>query len=148
MIKTFRGLMADDTQDTIVLHTNDGGTGYRIVKFQIFPQNPGDAAYENVVQIWKVSQTTTSDVIDFSNNQLLAAAYLEGDGSRTAPSTDFIAVFDKEVFNQDIYITHKDDDQTSSVNYYLELEQVKLDLSESTVATLKDIRNEKRIAAG
>jgi len=29
------------------------------------------------------------------------------------------------------------------MNYYLELEQIKLDLSESTVATLKDIRNKE-----
>ena len=28
-----------------------------------------------------------------------------------------------------------------SVNYYIELEQIKLDLNENTVATLKDIRN-------
>jgi len=34
MIKTFRGKIADDTQDTINLHTNDGKTGYRITKFQ------------------------------------------------------------------------------------------------------------------
>ena len=27
------------------------------------------------------------------------------------------------------------------VNYYVELEQMKLDLNENTVATLKDIRN-------
>jgi len=27
------------------------------------------------------------------------------------------------------------------MNYYIELEQVKLDLNENTVATLKDIRN-------
>ena len=42
-IKTFRGLMAADTQDTIVLHTNTGSTGYRIVKFQIMGNTPGTA---------------------------------------------------------------------------------------------------------
>ena len=31
---------------------------------------------------------------------------------------------------------------TSGVNYYIELEQIKLDIGESTVATLKDIRNQ------
>jgi len=31
MIKTFRGLIADNAIDVIVLHTNDGYTGYRIV---------------------------------------------------------------------------------------------------------------------
>ena len=33
--------------------------------------------------------------------------------------------------------THAD---AGPVNYYIELEQVKLDLSEATVATLKDMR--------
>jgi len=45
------------------------------------------------------------------------------------------------VVNQDIYITHIDTNGAIPCNYYIELEQVKLDLSENTVATLKDIRN-------
>jgi len=49
-------------------------------------------------------------------------------------------IFDQEIFNQDIYIGTKDT-QGNAMNYYIELEQVKLDLSQSTVATLKDIRN-------
>ena len=45
-------------------------------------------------------------------------------------------------FNQDIFVTC-DTGSTSgeSCNYYIELEQIKLDLNENTVATLKDIRN-------
>ena len=45
-IKTFRGLLADGGQDTIVLHTNDGSTGYRIVKFQLMPDAPGTVEHE------------------------------------------------------------------------------------------------------
>jgi len=149
MIKTFRGLIVDGGQDTIVLHTNDGSTGYRIVKFQIMGVNPGagGSTQESVVQIWKVEQTTVTGEIDFSNNVLLGVAVLmQNDSSAYQFSTDVI--FDKEIFNQDIYITHKDQDVSISCNYYLELEQVKLDLSENTVATLKDIRNELRIPAG
>ena len=44
-------------------------------------------------------------------------------------------------FNQDIYITLRCHNAAADVNYYIELEQVKLDLNENTVATLKDIRN-------
>ena len=47
------------------------------------------------------------------------------------------------IFNQDIYLTHLESQGSSAVNYYLELEQIKLDLNENTVATLKDIRNIK-----
>ena len=46
-------------------------------------------------------------------------------------------------FNQDIYVTHTDVLGAGACNYYIELEQFKLDLSENTVATLKDIRNIK-----
>jgi len=139
MIKTFRGLLADDTQDTIVLHTNDGSTGYRIVKFQVMaPQASTNA--ESTIQIWKTSQTTNVTTVDFSNQTLLAAAIIQEDTSAAQQPIPVI-IFDKEIFNQDIYITNKGADYTVNINYYLELEQVKLDLNENTVATLKDIRN-------
>jgi len=147
MIKTFRGLMADDTQDTIVLHTNDGSMGYKIVKFEIMGGAPGAANYEAVMKVFKVSQSTITATIDFSDNTLLAAATYQGNSaSFNYPTTQFV-IFDNEIFNQDIYVTC-DDLQSNTLNYHLELEQVKLDLSESTVATLKDIRNEHRIPPG
>ena len=138
MIKTFRGRLPDDSQDTIVLHTNDGSTGYRIVKFEALSNYPRGNSPESVLKIYKVSQSTNTDTIDFNDQTLLAALFYEGNANDYYTNqTDVI--FDREVFNQDIYITCRVDDGT--MNYYLELEQVKLDLSESTVATLKDIRN-------
>jgi len=144
MIKTFRGKLADDTQDTIVLHTNDGSTGYRIVKFQVLGINE-NVNYETAVQIFKTSQTTILDTVDFSDNTLLAAA-LYGDATSTSTHADMIVIFDHEIFNQDIYITAKATDGTNPINYYLELEQIKLNLDENTVATLKNIRNVTSIA--
>jgi len=140
MIKTFRGLMADNTQDTIVLHTNDGSTGYRIVKFQLMAEKPGAVHNENVVKVYTVSQATNDAVIDFSDPTLLAAGFYVQDASRIYnPSTTVI--FDNMIFNQDIYVTHKVVDESGIINYYIELEQVKLDLGENTVATLKNVRN-------
>ncbi len=142
-IKTFKGLIADGAQDTIVLHTSDGSTGYRIVKFQIMPENGADHKQESTVKIYKVEQTSQVSLVDFSDQTLLAAAYLENNDSAADMGGLMTTIFEREIFNQDIYITHKDDGgETRNINYYLELEQVKLDLSESTVATLKDIRNE------
>jgi len=151
MIKTFRGLIADGAQDTIVLHTNDGSMGYRIVKFEIFPNLPGTVDLESTVAIWKVEQTSvsaTTATVDFSDQTLLGVAYLHEGSPLSQANTSLLAIFDKEVFNQDIYITHIDTNHLYACNYYIELEQIKLDLNESTVATLKDIRNEKRIAPG
>jgi hypothetical protein len=143
-IKTFRGLMATDTQDTIVLHTNDGSTGYRIVKFQVIPENPFAAADKELVfKIYKIPQTAQDGVISFSDQTLLATAiYSDSDGS-AAPvtqTTDSV-IFDNEIFNQDIYVTYVDKHGSQSANYYIELEQIKLSLDENTVATLKDLRN-------
>jgi hypothetical protein len=138
-IKTFRGLMTDDTQDTIVLHTNDGSTGYRIVKFQIIGPDSNENI-ESTLKVYKVKQTTIDDKIDFSDNTLLAAATMSGTTS-SANTAAQVIVFDNEVFNQDIYVTLKGESYTANMNYYIELEQIKLDLSENTVATLKDIRN-------
>jgi len=136
-IKTFRGLIASGGEDTIVLHTNDGSTGYRIHKFQIFPYNFNESDEYNV-QIWKVSgQTATPH--DFSDNRLLGAGYIET-VSGAAEGLSPVVVFDNEIFNQDIFVTQSSQGGRAC-NYYIELEQMSLDLSENTVATLKDIRN-------
>ena len=144
MIKTFRGMIVDGGQDTIVLHTNNGSMGYRIVKFQIFPNQPGTVDYESLVQIFKLEQTTvptSSGTTDFSDQALLGANYLVGNNDTYAA---LHTVFDQEIFNQDIFVTHTANTGSASINYYIELEQIKLDLSESTVSTLKNIRNKAR----
>ena len=142
-IKTFRGLLADDGQQVISLRTNDGATGYRIVKFQIMGRLPAGANQESIVKIYKVIQdvTTLDAIVDFSDNTLLAAAYLEAAADQKTESQPQIVIFDSEIFNQDIYVSHVDSESGESINYYIELEQVKLDLNQNTVATLKDIRN-------
>jgi hypothetical protein len=139
-IKTFKGLIADEAQETITLHTNNGMTGYRIVKFELFPSNPGTDAQESVVKIFTVAPTTITSTVNFEKGTLLAAGYL---ALNTAAyyGNDYITIFDNVIVNQDLTITHKDVSGTKAVNYYIELEQIKLDLSENTVATLKDIRN-------
>jgi len=148
MIKTFRGKIADGSQDTIVLHTNDGGTGYRIAKFSIMTAAPGTLNGEFVTKIYKTSQATIDGAVDFSDNQLLGAATLVTQSNPANNQQPLAVIFDTEIFNQDIYVTHFDADSSNAINYYIELEQVKLDLNQSTVATLKDIRNELRIPPG
>ena len=143
-IKSFRGLMADGATDTITLHTNDGSMGYRIVKFEIMTAEPyGGASAEHVVKIYKTPQTgiaPTPDV-NFSDNTLLATAITNNSTSGYQYATVPSVIFDNEIFNQDIYVTHFDNASSQKCNYYIELEQIKLDLNENTVATLKDIRN-------
>jgi len=138
-IKTFRGLIADGAVDTVVLHTNDGSTGYRIVNLAIVSSAPGTALSENVIKIYKTPQTSVDALVNMSDNTLLGCAIYHETAGVYGLHTIF---FENEIFNQDIYITNSDAGATaSSCNYYLELEQITLDLNENTVATLKDIRN-------
>ena len=139
-MKTFRGLIASGTQERINLHHNDGKIGYRILKFQVMPDDPFSQTVKHVMKIYKVTQTSVDDSLNFSDNTLLGVGtYMESvDLDQAGYGT---VVFDKEIFNQDIYITHSEVTGNQPGNYYIELEQMPLALDESTVATLKDIRN-------
>jgi len=141
MIKSFRGVLADGEQDTIRLATNNGLTGYKIHKLTIIPFEPFAAGGDqwNVVQVFNHKQTTVDAIVDFSDQALLAVAI----SAQTVgvPYGVTHVVFDSEVFNQDIFVTHIDKKGNSKpVNYYIELEQVKLAVDEAAVATLKDMR--------
>ena len=141
-IKSFRGKIADQGIQTIVLHTNDGSIGYRIVKFEIMTEEPfGGGNAEHLVKIFKIPQTTTTASVEFDDQTLLAAAITNNSTSGHTNATVPSVIFDNEVFNQDIYVTHNDNQGVQACNYYIELEQVKLDLNQNTMATLKDIRN-------
>tara|TARA_Y100001963_G_scaffold29985_1_gene40915 strand:+ start:1392 stop:1841 length:450 start_codon:yes stop_codon:yes gene_type:complete len=144
-VRSFRGKIADGTTDIINLHTRTGDIGYRIVKFNIMHAEPGQQTAEHTVKIYKVDPSTgpswvPDNAVDFSDNTLLGAAYLAEHHMETYPLVS-VQIFDNEVFNQDIYVTHSDTEGTQPCNYYIELEMIRLDLNENTVATLKDIRN-------
>jgi hypothetical protein len=142
-IKSFRGLLLDGTKETVFLHTNDGSTGYRITKFTVLPNQPFNKTQESVLKIYKVPQTgAPTGVVDFSDQTLLAAAIFKGQDSTSYPASTMEVFFDNEIFNQDLYVTCYDAATGEALNYYFELEQIKLDLTENTVATLKDIRNQ------
>ena len=141
-IKSFRGKIADLASETIHLHTNDGSIGYVIKRFELMSTQPGAVDGEHVVQIFTIPKTDTSlyDNVDFSDQTLLASGYISTDTSEVNADSRTI-IFDTMTFNQDIYVTHADVKGALPVNYHIELEQMKLDLNENTVATLKDIRN-------
>ena len=140
MIKTFRGQLADEEQRTIRLSTNKGQIGYRIRKFQMFPAQFGVQDQESTIALWRYEQDTLSNTLDFDDHNLLAAACMSTDNSENNPLNSNV-IFDHVTINQDIFITHKDAHaDNTAVNYYVELEQVKLSVDEAAVATLKDMR--------
>jgi len=142
MIKSYKGLLADGGQDTINLHTNDGKTGYKIVKFQLIGEQPSSVNSESTVKIYKVEQTSVTDTIDLNDNTLLAVAYRETYAASTSNEPPAI-IFDTEIVNQDIYVTHENTEPGKFCNYYIELEQIKLTENEALVAIIKDLREEQ-----
>jgi hypothetical protein len=141
-IKSFRGQIKNDGKETISLHTNTGSTGYKIVKFEVMPKQPEGATEEALLKIWTNDTAATADIsvgtVDFSDQSLLGAAFYSGSAAASTNPEDTTVIFDNMTFNQDIYLTCK---SSGNMNYHIELEQIKLDINQNTVATLKDIRN-------
>ena len=142
VVKTFRGLLADGGQERVSLQTIDGKTGYKILKFKIMPERPTNQKSENVVKIYNKLQSTIDAGITFTDSDLLAAAYLENNDSADFIGVPSVIIFDNEIFNQDIFITHDDGGgDARSCNYYIELEVIALSDHGAEFTTLKDIRS-------
>ena len=142
MIKTFRGLLLDGGEQRIRLSTKKGKIGYKIIKFQTITNDPTAEAAESVVKIFKIplaSGAAPDDKIDFSDGNLLAVSMFTVSTSHSDPE-DMIVIFDQEIFNQDIFITHSNSSGSDPANYYLELETINMTDNQAVVSTLRDIR--------
>lgn len=149
MIKTFKGLIQDKSQVQLNLSTNRGLIGYKMLKLILFPQFVGSSTagseYESLLNVYTVKQTDTAGIsTNYDNPTLIASAtyFSEVSGSPAyviGSNTDLVV--DNKIFNQDIFLVHENfHNDNAAINYYVELEQIKLDLNEATVATLKDMR--------
>jgi hypothetical protein len=147
VIKTFRGVLADGAQNRIRLSTKKGKVGYRIIKFDLMTKDIAAVSSESVVKLYKIIQTSVDGVVDFSDGNLLAAGFVSSaDQSYAYPPIQSI-IFDQEIFNQDIYVTHKDVNTGESCNYYLELETINMTDNAAAVSTLRDIRLNPQVGA-
>ena len=52
-IISFRGLAESEDTIRLSLSTNDGKTGYKIRKFELFPHKPGTQDAEDVMKLYK-----------------------------------------------------------------------------------------------
>jgi len=75
---------------------------------------------------------------------LLAASFQRSPasiGTASGYSTTIFTIFDNEIFNQDIYITHDENSPNNTTcNYYIELEVIPLDDKGAEYTTVKDLR--------
>lgn len=141
MIKSYRGHLEDDGQDHIRIKTNEGNIGYRIVKFEAVPRDPMTQDQENVLKIYKLKQSSVDGRVEFTDGDLLGVSLVKYTSDAALPAIGNSVIFDNEIINQDIFVTNEDVGAGGrSCNYYIELEQVKLNENESTMATLQSLR--------
>ena len=136
-IKSFRGQLADGGQDKIRVAGGKLADGYRVVKLQILSALPFQAADEHVCKIYKVEPKVIDAIIDFSDSTLLGAGIINNDSAGYRYSTTSSVIFDNQIFNQDIFIIHKNTDGSSALNYYLELEQAEMSGPESAAVNYR-----------
>jgi len=140
MIKTFRGILGDGDTDTIRLSTKKGKIGYRIIKLNTIPASPFNINQESILKIFKTPQTgVPTGTVDFADHNLLAVGIYKQNDTTAYVNYEF-QVFDREIFNQDIYVTCYDAATGEKLNYYLELETFTMTDNATLVSTLRDIR--------
>ena len=137
-VKTFRDKIENAGQHIIPLAGGDSDIGYRVHKLELMTTDPGNASQDLVLKIYSVKQTSvpsSSATIDFSEDDLIAAGYF------AQATSDFshrqTVVFDREIFNQDLYVTFTDNDGSDACNYYIELEEIKMSGGEQAVTNFR-----------
>jgi hypothetical protein len=137
---SYRGQLPIGVEERIRLRTIKGKIGYRIKQFQIISSTPGAVVSELVGKITKVKDPNIGPVIDFSDADLMAISYTQETTSSSGGSNQII-IFDNEPTNQDIFVSISDAGSgTTPANYYIELETMSLDETETTMLTLKSLR--------
>ena len=136
---SFRGIIDQGLEERIKLSTKDGKTGYKVTKFQIMTESPGSQHYETLVSIFSKAQGSGKTLVDFSEADLIGAAYIEDNHSYNNPMSEAI-IFDNQIFNQDIFVSTASLTGTERTNYYIELEKIALTDIQATQLTLQSLR--------
>jgi len=135
-VHSFRGLVGDSAQDEINLERQNMNVAYRITKFQVIPETPATTINESTVKIYREEQSSVTATIDFTENELLAAAFYRGTAVPSQPISPTTIIFDNVLFSRNIWVTHEDSESSGiRMNYYIELEEVPV--TASTLMQLK-----------
>jgi hypothetical protein len=127
-VHSFRGLLADGKQQRIRIQGATGSHAWRITKFNLMLKTFTGNDRVHGVSIWREEQASVSTSaigVDFDNDELLAAGVVAWDTSQPQLSTQAI-VFDNQLFARNIWVTHTEESGGGLINYYIELEEVKV----------------------
>ena len=143
MKKTYRALMERDQIIRIPLYNpTDTGSGFRIKKLQVMPNDvDGSTSHECAIQVFSKNPGVARVDIDFNDDTLLGAVYYARSVQTGAPyvidaATETV-IFDDTIVNQDIYVAYGSGQTGQKINFYLELEQIKLSTGEQAVVNFR-----------
>jgi hypothetical protein len=131
-IKSFKGRLLDGAQERIYLAGGDSDKGFKIHKLQVMPSQPFNRTQESVVKVYLEEQSSVDGAVNFRDDTLLAVAIFKQNDSTTYFAYEQV-LFDNKVINQDLYVTCYDAATGEEMNYYIELEEVKMSGSEQAV---------------
>jgi len=120
-VHSFRSLLADGGQEEINLERQNVNLAYRIIKLQVITSDPMDASDETVIKVYRESQTSIDNAIDFNDTDLLAVGFISHNQTSGAGSFTQI-VFDNVLFSRNIFVTCSAN--PGPANYYVEIEEV------------------------
>ena len=127
-VHSFRGLLADGGQDEINLERSNVNLAYRVIKFQAISSNPGLEQHESVLKIYREEQTSITGTVDLTDPDVLAVINYTS-GNISSEIYFMSVIMDNVLFSRNIYVTHAENDGTSSINYYIEIEEVPVNAS-------------------
>jgi|TARA_R110002110_G_scaffold12344_1_gene58707 hypothetical protein len=138
---TFRGNLQMGLQDQLSLATIKGKVGYRIKKFQVMQERPGQISATYVAKIYSKNQTSFTSTVNFTEGDLMAVCYVVDHASNANPYSESI-IFDNQMTNQDMFVSITEaDGGTEPANYHIELEAVSITDTQATQLTLKNMRD-------
>jgi len=130
-VYSFRGLLVDmgatlalEDQRRIRIQGATGDRAWRIIKLELFPVDQASQT-ESVVQVWREKQSSFATTVNFENDEVLAVALLVAQSNPNYVHSS-VTVFDNAIFTRNIWLTHVDAHGANAVNYYIELEEVKI----------------------
>ena len=124
-VHSFRGLLIDGDQRKIRIQGPVGAIAWRITKFQSLPASPFNTTQESVTKIYREEQTTIDGAVNFDDDELLGVAVFKQHDTTNYMAYDSV-VFDNALFSRNIFVTNYDAATGESMNYYIELEEVKV----------------------
>jgi hypothetical protein len=125
-VHSFRGLLASGGQRKIRIQGPVGAIAWRITKLLTMSNTPGiGGGIENTTKVYREEQSSVDAVVNFDDAELLGAAYISEQDTASYPP-GVVIVFDNALFSRNIWVTSYATDGAHKINYYIELEEVKV----------------------